>query len=61
MNFRNWESSAVVWRGTTLQFEVRSVQALFSSHLEYHQISLQILEVLLVAHFVRVGSGEYKS
>jgi hypothetical protein len=51
----------VVWRGTTLQFEVRSVQALFSSHLEYHQISLQILEVLLVAHFVRVGSGEYKS
>ena len=50
MNFGNWESSAVIAWHHSYHSSVRSVQALFSSHLEYHRIGLQILEVPLVAH-----------
>jgi hypothetical protein len=49
----NWELGklccGIAWHHS-YHSSVRSVQTLFSSHLEYHRIGLQILEVSLVAH-----------
>ena len=51
MNFGNLGKlcCGIAWHHS-YHSSVRSVQALFSSHLEYHRIGLQILEVPLVAH-----------